>query len=353
MTVFDHPDFDQHELVVFRDDPGSGLRAIIALHSTRLGPALGGCRMFPYASHDAALSDVLRLSRGMTCKAALAGLPLGGGKAVIIGDPRWDKSRELLLAMGEFVDTLGGRYVTAEDSGTEVSDMAVFAERTRFVSGINQQEEHGGDPSPTTAFGVFCGIRAAVNQRLHNDLQGVRIAVQGIGKVGYHLVRLLVDAGAEVLAVDVNADNVQRVVDEFGVGTLAVDDWTGADVDVLAPCALGDVIHPGNIEGIRALVIAGAANNQLSSPAMGLALFQRGILYAPDYVINAGGLIHVFCQTHGISEGLRIHSKVEKIGDTLATIFQRSRQQQRATSDIADQRAREIIAAGPDRSQAA
>lgn len=353
MSVFDHPDFDGHELVAWKSDPRSGLQAIIAIHSTCLGPALGGCRMFPYASGDAALSDVLRLSRGMTYKAALAGLPSGGGKAVIIGDPASDKTRELLLAMGEFVDAMGGQYITAEDSGTNVADMAVFAERTGFVSGINSDEEYGGDPSPTTAYGVFCGIRAAVAHRLNTDLQGVRVAVQGVGKVGYHLVRLLVNAGAEVFAADLAADHVKRVEQEFAVQPLAVDGWTAAPVDVLAPCALGDVINPASLDGLRASIIAGAANNQLASPQMGQALQQRNILYAPDYVINAGGLIHVFCQTHGISDGMRIHSKVEKIGDTLTAIFQRAQQLDCATSDIADQRAGEIIAAGPGRSEAA
>lgn len=353
MTVFDHPDYDQHELVAYKDDPDSGLRAIIAIHSTRLGPALGGCRMYPYVTNDRALSDVLRLSQGMTCKAALAGLPLGGGKAVIIGDPARDKHRDLLLAMGAFVDSMGGQYITAEDSGTDVSDMAVFAERTRYVSGINQQEEHGGDPSPTTAFGVFCGIRAAVSHRHHTDLRGVRVAVQGIGKVGYHLVRLLVDAGAEVLAVDINDRHLQRVEAEFGVRSIPVEGWTGADVDVLAPCAMGNVVNPDSIAGIRASVIAGAANNQLSSAAMGEQLMQRGILYAPDYVINAGGLIHVFYQTRGIAEGLRIHRQVENIATTLSEIFERSTRDQLAPSTIADGRAREIIAAGPQRSQAA
>lgn len=353
MTAFDHPDYDRHELVAYKDDPHSGLRAIIAIHSTRLGPALGGCRMYPYVTNERALGDVLRLSQGMTFKAALAGLPLGGGKAVIIGDPARDKHRDLLLAMGDFVNGMGGQYITAEDSGTDVSDMAVFAERTRYVSGISQSEEHGGDPSPTTAFGVFCGIRAAVSHRLNSDLRGVRVAVQGIGKVGYHLVRLLVDAGAEVVAVDVNDQQLRRVHAEFGVESLPVENWTAADVDVLAPCALGDVVNPGSITAIRASVIAGAANNQLSSVELGEQLMQRGILYAPDYVINAGGLIHVFYQTRGISEGLRIHRQVEKIATTLSEIFERSVRDQLAPSTIADYRAREIIAAGPQRSQAA
>ena len=211
MSVFSAPSFDQHELVAFHSDADSGLKAIVAVHNSNLGPAVGGCRMFPYMSDEAALDDVLRLSRGMTYKSALAGLPLGGGKAVIVGDPHRHKSRELLLAMGRFIDSLGGRYVTAEDSGTSVADMKVIGEQTAFVSGATSRQRFGGDPSPYTAYGVYCGIRAALRfQRGSDSLQGVRVAIQGVGSVGFHLAERLVRQGADVIVADVNAVNLAR-----------------------------------------------------------------------------------------------------------------------------------------------
>lgn len=343
MTVFDHPDFDQHELVAFSADPASGLQAIIAVHSSNLGPGVGGCRMFPYASSEAALTDVLRLSRGMTYKSALAGLPLGGGKAVIIGNPQQQKSRQLLLAMADFVDSLNGKYITAEDLGTTVEDMAVIAERTRFVSGLSTANDGGGDPSPTTAQGVYQGIQAAVKYQLRTDLQGVRIAIQGLGKVGYALAGLLLRDGAIVYGADYNAANTTRAVAELGIVAMSADEILAADVDVLAPCALGNVISSATVGAIRAQVIAGAANNQLANPQMGRVLMERDILYAPDYVINAGGIIDVYFQTQGIRDQQRLMSHVARIGDTLTEIFQRSMTQWQPTSEIADHMAEEIF----------
>ncbi len=344
MNVFDHPDFDHHELVAFKEDQASGLKAIIAVHNSTLGPALGGCRMFSYASNSEALSDVLRLSRGMTYKSALAGIALGGGKSVIIGNPQQDKSRQLLLAMGGFINSLSGTYITAEDSGTGVADMAVMGEKTPYVSGVISGEEHGGDPSPITAYGVYRGVVASVAHKFKSDLKGVRIALQGIGNVGFHLARQLVESGATVYAADINPANIQRAVNQLGVIELPLEDILSADVDVLAPCALGGAININSIESIKAKVIAGAANNQLATADMGDALKQKGILYAPDYVVNAGGIIDVYYQTQGIRDRKKVDAHVERIGDTLKTIFTRADQTGSATSRIADELAEEILA---------
>jgi leucine dehydrogenase len=232
--VENHPDFEGHESVVFS---GNGqLNAIIAIHNSNLGRATGGCRMFPYANNNDALTDVLRLSRGMTYKSALAGLPLGGGKAVIIGDPKKDKSRELLLAMGDFINSLEGRYVTAEDSGTGVDDIATMGERTPYVSGVLSGDRYGGDPSPLTAFGVFCGIREAVAYRCGTDLKDVRVAIQGVGNVGYHLARLLSEAGASVLVADVNEMNLKRAAETLSVEVTTIDRIVDAAVRYCCRC---------------------------------------------------------------------------------------------------------------------
>ena len=318
--IQNHPDFDNHESVVFTST--DDLTALIAVHNTSLGAAVGGCRMFPYDSHSDALKDVLRLSRGMTYKSALAGLPLGGGKAVIIGDPQKDKNRELLLAMGEFVDSLNGRYVTAEDSGTSVGDIATIGERTRFVSGVLDSDQHGGDPSPMTALGVLIGIRQAVSHRCQTDLKGIRVAIQGVGNVGYHLTRMLVDAGAQVTVADVREDNLKRVQSEMDVDIVSVERILSAEVDVLSPCALGGAINESTVNGVRAGIVAGAANNQLATPDIGQALLDRGILYAPDYVINR---------------------HIEKIGSTLASVFRLSDEQCRPTGRVADEMAEQIF----------
>ncbi|MES2819810.1 MAG: Glu/Leu/Phe/Val dehydrogenase dimerization domain-containing protein, partial [Pseudomonadota bacterium] len=260
MSVFSHIEFDQHEQVVFGHEPKSGLKAIIAIHDTRLGPALGGCRMWPYAHDEEALRDVLRLSRGMTYKSALANLRLGGGKAVIIGDPRKDKSEALFQAMGDFVDSLGGRYITAADSGTGVAEMQTMAERTRHVGGAAQRESFDGgvrtgDPSPATAYGVFIGLKVAVQQRLgRDDLRGLRVAIQGLGQVGFDLARQLSEAGAELWVHDIQEANVQRAVQQFGAHPVQAQAIYGLDVDVFAPCALGGIINPQTLEALRAPV---------------------------------------------------------------------------------------------------
>ena len=334
-----HADFDQHELVEFC---GNGrLTAIIAVHNSNLGPAVGGCRMYPYLSQEEALTDVLRLSRGMTYKSALAGLPLGGGKSVIIGNPRTDKTRDLLLAMGEFVDSLNGRYVTAEDSGTSVADMAVMAERTQHVSGLLADDQYGGDPSPYTAYGVLVGIREAVQYRCELDLKGIRVAVQGVGNVGYHLTRMLLEDGAKVFVADVSAANLERAA-ALGAEVMPVADILRAEVDVLAPCAMGAVINEDAVRDIRAGIVAGAANNQLATEAMGHVLLDRGILYAPDYVINAGGIIDVYYQQRG-ERSEKVVAHVERIGETLGNIFRESDLSRRSTHEVADRMAEAVF----------
>lgn len=341
MSIFNSNAFDEHELVVFRHDQETGLNAIIAIHNTNLGSAVGGCRMYPYANSDQALNDVLRLSRGMTYKSAMADLPLGGGKSVIIGDPRKDKRPALLHAMGEFIDSLGGKYITAEDSGTSVEDMRIIREKTRYVSGIDKNSKYKGDPSPSTALGVFKGIQASVKYKLGLDeLTGVRVAIQGVGHVGYYLTELLVDAGAKVFVADINEENVDRVVTGFGAIVVSPDDIAGIEVEVFSPCAMGAVINDNTLQSLYAPIVAGAANNQLAEARHGEILYKRGILYAPDFVINAGGIIDVHYQTtRPDQEAMNNH--IFRIGDTLTGIFQRSEEKGLSTHTVAEQIAKE------------
>jgi leucine dehydrogenase len=349
MEIFDMREFDAHEQVVFGHDAPTGLRAIVAIHSTVLGPAAGGCRMWPYASTAEALSDVLRLSRGMSYKNAMAGLPLGGGKSVIIGDSRKGKTPELFEAFGRLVESLGGRYVTAEDVGTTTADMANVAHATRCVAGLGAAPgEAGGDPGPKTALGVFLGIKAAVRFRLGRaDLNGVTVAVQGAGGVGYHLCRLLSAEGARLSVADVRPSAVQRVCDELKARALAADEVLAADVDVLAPCALGAVLDPQSIPRLRARIIAGAANNQLAQGQDGAALAAAGILYAPDYVINAGGIISVWHEYRGDSSEAQVIADIHGIPGRLTEIFERSRRENRTTNAVADEMARERLGQPP------
>ncbi|MHA1601135.1 MAG: Glu/Leu/Phe/Val dehydrogenase dimerization domain-containing protein [Alphaproteobacteria bacterium] len=334
MPLFAHRDFDAHEQVVFCHDAASGLKAIIAIHDTTRGPSLGGCRMWPYATEDEALTDALRLARGMTYKSALAGLPYGGGKSVIIGDPHTMKSEALFLAMGRFVDTLGGRYVIAEDVGISVEDVEIMARATRHVAGI--PAAGAGDPSPATAYGVFMGIRAAVAHAMGCDsLDGLHVAVQGLGHVGYHLCRNLVEAGTRLTVSDIDANAVARVCQEFSAESVAPEAIYDVAADVFAPCALGAEINDRTIPRLKARIIAGSANNQLAEPRHGAELAQRNILYAPDYVINAGGVIYIshegpsFDETQALAHVARIH-------DTLGEIFTQAKQQGIPTSEAAD-----------------
>lgn len=348
MTVFDHPEFDQHETVHQAYDAETGLSTIIAIHSTALGPAAGGCRRWQYADGADALTDVLRLSRGMTYKNAIAGLPFGGGKAVILAHPDAPKTPALFGAFGRVVDGLGGRYLTAEDVGMTVADMHEVARSTKHVSGLAQKgQAAGGDPSPWTALGVFHGIEAAVRARLRRDsLKGLRVAVQGVGNVGFNLCALLHEAGATLLVADVNPINLKRVTDAMPATVVAPDEILFADVDVLAPCALGHLFDAQTIARLQAPVIAGGANNQLGTESDGELLRQREILYAPDFVINGGGIISVSHEHRGGSTADKVRADVERIPERLDQIFARAASEQRATNDIANDMARAIVAAG-------
>jgi len=345
MTVFHHPDFDRHETVAFHSNQESGLKAIIAIHNTTLGPSMGGCRMFPYADDQQALTDVLRLSQGMTYKSALAKIPVGGGKSVIIGDPHTQKTSELLLAMGDFIESQNGCYIGAEDSGTSVADLSIMSKRTKHISGIFSEDEHGGDPSPSTAYGVYKGIEVAVEHQLGSDLKGVRVAIQGVGNVGYHLARHLSEAGAVVLAADINQANLDRVVQEFGVQAVPLDQILSAETEVLSPCAMGGAINTETIKNIKSVIIAGGANNQLDTEEMGQALSGLGILYAPDYVINAGGIVDCYYQTIGEGNSNRVREHIDIIAENLKTIFQRSKASGLATSDVANEMALSVLKA--------
>jgi leucine dehydrogenase len=350
MDLFQMRDFDAHEHVMFGYDAASGLRAVIAVHSTALGPAAGGCRMWPYAALEDAVSDALRLSRGMSYKNAMAELPFGGGKAVIIGDAR-EKTRHRMEAFGRLVDSLGGRYITAEDVGTTTADMEQVACVTPFVSGLaNRTGQVGGDPGPKTALGVFLGIKAAVRFQLGRvSVEGVKIAVQGLGGVGYPLCRLLAAEGALLRVADARPAAVQRVCQELGAEAVPAEAILAEDVDVVAPCALGAVFDGRSIPMLRARVVAGAANNQLARDEHGKALMQAGILYAPDYVINAGGIINVAHEYRGDATEAQVRAEIEKIPARLTEIFERARREDRPTSAIADQMARERLGIGAER----
>src|ERR687889_1314534 len=335
-----------HEQVVFCQDAATGLRAIIALHSTALGPGLGGTRFYPYPSTAAALADVLHLSRGMTYKNAVAGLDHGGGKAVIIGDPAKDKTPELLLAYGRFVESLGGRYVTACDVGTYVQDMDVVAETTRFATGRSPENGGAGDSSVLTAFGVFQGMRAAA-QHLWGEptLAGRTVAVAGVGKVGSWLVGHLVEDGAHVVVTDVDPDAVARVRSRFPDVRAVAD--TAALVrtphDVYAPCALGGALDPDTVALLPAQIVCGGANNQLATPEVAALLVERGILYAPDYLVNAGGVIQVEDERHGFSFA-RAQSKATGIFDVALRVFRAADKEGVPPSVAADRLAEERIA---------
>lgn len=346
MNVFSHPEFDNHEHLSFFCDPETGLKAIVAIHNTSRGPALGGCRMFPYATDEEALRDVLRLSRGMTYKSALANLDLGGGKSVIIGNPRKHRTAALLEAMGKHLESLGGQYIAAEDSGTSVPDLKVMGRHTQHVAGIAERigfdgQPSSGDPSPATAYGTFIGLKAAVRHKLgRNDLKDLKVAIQGVGNVGFRLARHLKEAGAQLWVYDIFADNMQRAVDELGATPASAGDILHLPVDVVAPCAMGAVLNDESIPQLKATVVAGAANNLLERPDHDQALKDRGILYAPDFAINAGGIIDVFYERNGASpETVRAH--LDTIGDTLMEIFTRADRSDRPTGAIANELAEE------------
>lgn len=322
MGIFDLVSTMGHEQVAYCHDAETGLKAIVAIHDTTLGPALGGCRFWNYKTEEEALIDVLRLSRGMTYKAAVAGLPLGGGKAVIMGDPLKLKSETFFRRFGRFVDSLGGRYITAEDVNIKVEDINHVAKETKYVSGVTSRENGSGDPSPVTAYGVFHGIRASVKYRLGlDDLTGVRVAVQGTGQVGSYLCGYLHDAGAKLVVSDINTASVQRVADKYGAEIVDTNQIHAADVDVFAPCALGGILNDDTIPQIKAEIISGGANNQLlDEDVHGKMLADAGILYAPDYVVNAGGLINVCWELKGYDKAA-VLVEAEKIYHTMMEVY--------------------------------
>ncbi len=343
MSVFNSPAWDRHEGVHFFQDQVAGLSAIIAIHSTQLGPAAGGCRMYPYAGDDDALFDALRLAKGMSYKNALANVPLGGGKSVIIGDPGKDKSEALFRAFGRAVDGFGGRYHTGEDVGTSVRDMDWAAMESDYIHGTSTEES--GDPSPATAVGVLAGIRAAVKHKLgRSDLEGLGVAIQGVGHVGGELARLLHAEGARLIVADVNQDAVARCVAEYDAEAVPVDEIILADVEVFAPCALGAGINDETIPRFECDIIAGSANNVLLEDRHGAGLAERGILYAPDYVINAGGVIWVGDAMENGFDEERATARLLAIGDTLSEIFRRADAGNRTTNEVADAMAQEILA---------
>lgn len=341
VSIFQHPDFDGHEQVLFGRDATTGLKAIVAVHNTVCGPGLGGLRMRDYASEDEALRDVLRLSRGMSYKNAMAGLAHGGGKAVIIGDPAAARTPALMRAMGRLVDSLGGRYITAQDSGIRVQDLHALSETTAFVTGLRASrtpdgEPRTGDPSPATAVGVYHGIRACLQQVFGSpDPAGRNIAIQGLGSVGFRLAAALHAAGARLLVADIDAGRTRAVQEAFGARVLPVAEIHAAAADVYAPCALGGAINRDSIQTLQARIVAGAANNQLARPEFGTALHKAGILYAPDYVINAGGVIDVAAQL-GDYDPADVERRVVAIGETLGEIFRQAERDDEPPELIAD-----------------
>jgi valine dehydrogenase (NAD+) len=336
----------EHEQVVFCNDPATGLHAIVAIYSTALGPSLGGTRFYPYADAQAALADVLELSKAMAYKAACAGLDLGGGKAVIIGDPETDKSEPLLRAYGRFVDSLSGRYYTACDVGTYVADMDVVAEECRYTTGRSPEQGGAGDSSVLTAFGVFQGMRAAAEAAWGTPtLRGRRVAIAGVGKVGRHLVEHLLDDGASIVVADVNPAAVAAVLDRHPEVTAAEPDrLVDEPMDVYSPCALGHALSDATVARLSARVVCGGANNQLAHPGVAALLEQRGVLYAPDYVVNAGGVIQVADEIHGYDAD-RARAKAAEIFDTTARILAAAAADGVAPSVAADRLAEQRMSA--------
>jgi leucine dehydrogenase len=345
-AVWDLHDFDAHEGVHLFTDPASGLRAVIAIHSTALGPAAGGVRFWHYADGEAAITDALRLSRGMSFKNAMAGLPLGGGKGVVLApEPGATISEAQLLAFGEAVESLNGRYVTAEDVGMSEARMKVIATRTRHVSGLPVAGgSAGGDPGPFTATGVYLGVKAAAKRALGADtMRGVHVAIQGVGSVGGGLARLLAADGAKLTLADVNADKAAALAKELGADLAAADAVLATPAEIVSPNALGAILTAESIAALSCEVVAGGANNQLATRADGDRLFARGILYAPDYVINAGGIINVGLEYLGQGDRAEVEARIATIPDRLNEVWEESERLGAPSSDVADAIARRLI----------
>lgn len=347
-TPWSLPDFDAHEEVHFVTDEKCGLKAIIALHSTHLGPAAGGCRFWHYATDEEALVDALRLSRGMSYKNAMAGLPLGGGKSVILADSEHTKTPDLLHAFGRAVDHLGGRYITAEDVGMSVADMIEVHRATQFVAGLpNSPGDVGGDPGPHTSLGVFLGIKAAVKHALGKDsLDGLHVALQGAGSVATGVALHACAEGARLSIADVDQDKAQTLADKVDGEVVSPDEILGLQADVLSPCALGAILTDQTIPDLKVPIVAGGANNQLATPADGVRLQERGILYAPDYVINAGGIINVCTEYLGDGDADLVRSRIEGIPVRLDQIWAESKSSGRDPAAVADTMAQRLIGRG-------
>lgn len=344
MEIFKELNTRGHEQLAFFNDPFSGLKGIVAIHNTTLGPALGGCRMWNYKSEEEAIIDVLRLSKGMTYKASIAGLNLGGGKAVIIGDAKKDKTEKLFRSFGRFVEGLGGRYITAEDVGTNIHDMENVKIETNYVTGIAKSLGGSGDPSPVTAFGVYNGIKAAVKEKMNKtSLSGLRVSVQGLGHVGTHLVDYLSKDGAEIFVTDIDKERVNYIVKKYDCQYVDPDNIIKQPVDIYAPCALGATINKDTVSLLNCKIVAGGANNVLSNASEdSKALIERDILYAPDYVINAGGLINVANELEGYNRD-KAFNNAEKIYDTLMGIFKRAKKDSISTHQAAALQAEDRI----------
>jgi leucine dehydrogenase len=332
-----------HEEVVLCTNKDVGLKAIIAIHNTSLGPALGGTRMWTYKNDEDALVDVLRLSKGMTYKAAAAGLNLGGGKAVIIGDPKKDKSEGLFRAFGRFIESLNGRYFTAEDVGTDVNDMEYINMETKYVTGIDPRHGGSGDPSPFTAHGVLMGIKACVKERYNSEsLKGMRVAIQGTGSVGRHLVELLHREKAEITIADTDKERVDKLSEQFGCKVVAPEAIYDVEAEIFSPCALGAIINDDTLPRLKFQIIAGGANNQLKEHRHGDILREKNILYAPDYVINAGGLMNVYVELEGYSRE-RALNMTRGIYYNLRKVFSLAKSENCPTNKAADRVAEERI----------
>ncbi len=342
--VFGNSSFADHEQIIYCHDKGTGLKAIIAIHNTTLGPALGGTRMWSYRSEAEALNDVLRLSRGMTYKAAISGLKLGGGKAVIFGDSKLDKTEAMFVKYGEFIESLNGKYITAEDVGTTTADMVNVRKATKHVTGLPESMGGGGDPSPVTAYGVFMGMKAAAKQRYgSDDLNGKRIAIQGVGHVGENLVRLVSEQGAKVFVTDINQDQLKAISDKYKAEIVSLEGIYDLEMDIYAPCALGATLNTENINRLKCSVISGAANNQLADENIhGPMLAQKGILYAPDFLINAGGLINVYSELNGYDRKVALQH-TEDIYSTTLEIFKKASEENITTLAAAKKIAEERI----------
>jgi leucine dehydrogenase len=347
-AVWDLPDFDAHEGVHFFSDEETGLRAVIAIHSTHLGPAAGGTRFWQYADANDAVTDALRLSRGMSFKNAMAGLPVGGGKGVILADANRTKTPELLAAFGRAIDSLGGRYITAEDVGMGDADMVAIARETRHVSGLPVGEGlAGGDPGPSTAMGVFLGVKAAIKRALGKDsAQGVHVAIQGVGSVGGGLARLLAGEGAKLTLADVDQARAARLAAELGGSVADAGNILSIEADVISPCALGAILTAESIAALNTPIVAGGANNQLATPEDGDRLHNRGILYAPDYVINAGGIINVTLEYLGQGDRAEVEARLLQIPGRLETIWAESAATGETAARVADRMAMKLIGRG-------